>query len=63
MNLFTSKNRLTDHRKQMYGYQKRRERGGGINQEFGTKINTPLNVKQTANRQHKELYLIFCKNL
>ena len=44
-NFFTKQKQTHRHRKQTYGYQ-RGNVGGGINEEFGTDINTVLCIKE-----------------
>ena len=65
MNLFTKQKQTQRHRKQICGYQ--REKGGGVNYEFGTnQIHSAIykiDKQQGFTVQHRELYLISCNNL
>ena len=49
MNLYTKQKQTYRHGKQTYGYQ-RGNVGGGINEEFGTDINTVLYIKEITNK-------------
>ena len=62
MNLFTKQKQTHRCRKQIYGYQKGKIRGG-INQEFGSNIYTLLYSQQGPTVQHREFNTIFCDNL
>ena len=49
MNLFTKQKQTHRHRKQIYGYQRGKGRGG-ISQEYEINIYTLLHIKQITNK-------------
>ena len=66
MNLFTKQKQTHRHTKQIYGYQRGKERGrdklGGWDEQIHTTI-YKIDNQQGHTVQHRELYSIFCNNL